>query len=437
MFLIRRAKPEDVPTLLKLARMVHFINLPPDKQIIDEKVAWSRQCFLMAAETATAGRKPATGSGPGTSNGHGGGSGAAGGAGGGAGHAGGRRRALPESSALAGGLRALTGKSPLFMFVMEQLDNNGGVVGTSQIISKMGGPGHPNVALQLSRREMFSESLQVGVTHTVAKIRLDETGPTEIGGLILQPSLRGHRLKLGRFVAQVRFHFMGLYRQFFADRVLAEMMGPITADGHNPFWEYCTRCFINLTYEQADKFCQQSKEFILTLFPREEIYLTLIAPEARAVVGTVGPETVPAKRMLEKLGFKYYHRIDPFDGGPHLEAPTDSISLVQATGRAPLAAPADAGAEGSLSEHGYVSVIDADGEFRAVETDYGLDKHGRVVLPREAFRAMSAEPGMDAGVTPSERPEPLDAHKALAAGPAPVARAPKPRPKPSRKPARK
>lgn len=428
MFLIRRAKPEDVPTLLKLARMVHFINLPPDKQIIDEKVAWSRQCFLMAAETATSGRRPATTQ----SNGHGNS---------GADRSGTSRRApgdsLPTASSLAGGLRALTGKSPLFMFVMEQLDNNGGVIGTSQIISKMGGPGHPNVALQLSRREMFSESLQVGVTHTVAKIRLDETGPTEIGGLILQPSFRGHRLKLGRFIAQVRFHFIGLYRQFFSDRVLAEMMGPITADGHNPFWEYCTRCFINLTYEQADKFCQQSKEFILTLFPREEIYLTLIAPEARAVVGTVGPETVPAKRMLEKLGFKYYHRIDPFDGGPHLEAPTDSISLVKASGRAPLASPADAAAASSLTEHGYISIIDPDGEFRAMETDYALDKQGRIILPRAAFNAMSAETGMDAGVTPSERPEPFDAHKALApAEPAPTA-AVKPKAKPARKPARK
>ena len=30
MFVIRRAKLEDMGTLLKLARTVHFINLPPD-----------------------------------------------------------------------------------------------------------------------------------------------------------------------------------------------------------------------------------------------------------------------------------------------------------------------------------------------------------------------------------------------------------------------
>lgn len=91
MFLIRRAKPDDVPTLLKLARMVHFINLPPDREIIDSKVNWSRQCFLLASEgtlsVAASSASPAS------------------------------------SGVLASGLRDLTGRSPLFMFVLEQLEN--------------------------------------------------------------------------------------------------------------------------------------------------------------------------------------------------------------------------------------------------------------------------------------------------------------------------
>ncbi len=52
MFLIRRAKIEDVPTLVKLARMVHFINLPADKDIITEKVMRSRESFIKAAALA-------------------------------------------------------------------------------------------------------------------------------------------------------------------------------------------------------------------------------------------------------------------------------------------------------------------------------------------------------------------------------------------------
>ncbi len=375
MFLIRRAKPDDVPTLLKLARMVHFINLPPDREIIESKVNWSRQCFLLASEGTLSVASSTAGA--------------------------------PSSGVLASGLRDLTGRSPLFMFVLEQLENNGGCIGTSQIISKMGGPGRPNVSLQLARKEMFSQSLQVGVTHTIATLHLDEAGPTEIGGLILQPSFRGHRQKLGRLLSAIRFHFMALHRDLFGPRVLAEMMGPITPDGYSPFWEHCARCFINLSYEEADKFCQESKEFILTLFPPEPIYLTLLAPEARNAVGQVGPETVPARRMLEKLGFKYHQRIDPFDGGPHLEAMLEEIDLVRTTRLLKLGEPAKASAkpDSGLKSRGYVSTLDDDGEFRAVETAMDLDRKGRLVLPRAVFDALAGEVGMAAGFTPLA-PEP-------------------------------
>ena len=45
MFLIRPATIEDAPTLLKLAKMVHFINLPADPEIIRDKIVRSRKSF--------------------------------------------------------------------------------------------------------------------------------------------------------------------------------------------------------------------------------------------------------------------------------------------------------------------------------------------------------------------------------------------------------
>jgi arginine N-succinyltransferase len=415
MFLIRRAKNEDIPTLLKLARMVHFINLPADPQLIGERVQWSRSCFLLAAdeEAGTAKRvavkaAPAPAPGKRKPTGHG------------------------ASSVLSGGLAGLAGKSPLFMFVMEDLDGGGGVVGTSQIIAQMGGPGEPNVSLQLTRREMFSQSLQTGVTHTVARLHLDETGPTEVGGLILQPSLRGHKAKLGRFLAMVRFHFMGLHRPLFSSRVLAELMGPISIDGENPFWDHCTRCFINMTYAEADRFCQQSKEFLLTLFPRDDIYLTLLPPQARSVVGTVGPETAPARRMLEGLGFKYHNRVDPFDGGPHLEAAMDDLAPVKATRRVRLGDPTDTDVNGPSPAWGMVSTLDDDGEFRAVQTPVDFDRSGRLLLPRGAMTVLAAAPGVEAGFTPIDAPfTPHAAPRSVSAEPSPAtARRKKPRSRP-------
>jgi arginine N-succinyltransferase len=387
LFLIRRAKIEDTGTLLKLARMVHFINLPADKDIISDKVMRSRESFLRAA--------------------------AGGAIGDGAEEAAAERRVPRKGPArgLPGGLASLTQHSDIFMFVLEDTSipavadtagadrrkGNGAVLGTSQIISRMGGPGQPNVSFELSRKEMFSSSLQVGATHIVAKLILDETGPTEIGGLILQPSYRGHKMRLGRFLSLVRFHVMGLYRPMFADRVLAEMMAPITPDGRNTLWEYLGRRFINLTYTEADRFCQYSKEFMTSLLPREEIYLTLLPPEARAVIAQVGPETVPARRMLERLGFAYRDRIDPFDGGPHLEAETDSIPIVRDTVRATLG---EAVAGAACDRHGIVSVLDGDGDFRAIEAEFGLDGSGTLRTTKAQMKLLGVKEGAAVGCTP-------------------------------------
>lgn len=382
MFVMRRARPDDVSTLLKLAKMVHFINLPADKDIIADKAGWSRECFLKAAETVHGPGRRSSRAGQDERR--------PGDRGAGPVHGGGRE--------LESGLAAEVSRSDLFMYVLEDTESRG-VLGTSQIISKMGGPGRPNVSLKLSRREMFSKSLQMGTTHTVAKLWLDESGPTEIGGLILQPSYRGHKGKLGRFLSLVRFHFVGLFPAFFSDRVIAEMMAPITPDGHNTLWEYLGRRFINLTYAEADGFCQYSKEFITSLMPREEIYLTLLPPEARAVVAQVGPETVPARRMLEKLGFAYHDLIDPFDGGPTLEAATRAIVPVQQTRRLTLGGSV---LDGPAQGIAIVSTLDADGEFRAVQTPFAIDAAGQLRLPRAELSALEASPATSVGFTPVE-----------------------------------
>lgn len=399
MFLMRRAKIEDVPTLLKLAKMVYFINLPADNDIIADKAIWSRQCFQKTARNA--GLKPhghsRKGDGDSLRSAD--------------------RGAGPLHVGQESGLAAAVSRSDLFMFVLEDTESKG-VLGTSQIIAQMGGPGRPNVALRLSKKEMFSRSLQIGATHMVARLHLDETGPTEIGGLILQPSYRGHKGKLGRFLSLVRFHFIGLYRASFSDRVIAEMMAPITPDGRNTLWEYLGRRFINLSYNEADGFCQYSKEFITALFPRDDIYLSLLPPEARAVVGQVGPETVPARRMLEKLGFAYKDLIDCFDGGPTLEARTDDIAVVRDTRRIPLAGEAKPEACSGMA---IVSVLDAEGAFRALQSPFALNGHAQLLLPPEAIGLLEANAGALVGCTILEpgRPQAESARRAGKAGTSP------------------
>jgi arginine N-succinyltransferase len=364
MFIIRRAKLDDMATLLKLAKMVHFINLPPDKDVISTKIVHSQKSFQRTAWGEPAPQwKPST---------------------------------------ATGGLAEAVSRSDLYMFVLEDTDSPG-VLGTSQLITQMGGPGDPNWCFKLEKRDRFSKSLKSGSSFIVAKLFADESGPTEIGGLILQPSFRNHPAKLGRFIALIRFHFMGLYRDRFRDEILSEMMAPITPDGNNLLWDCLGRRFIPLSYTEADRFCQHSREFIPALMPVGDLYLSLLPPEARNVVGEVGPETVPARRMLEKLGFEYRNLVDPFDGGPFLHAKTDSIEIVKATGRAEYD-PEPIG-RNEANAFGFVSVLDSDGEFRAVQDDFHVafeGKKARIRLPKPVAQALEADAGDTIGFTPLE-----------------------------------
>ena len=360
MFLIRRAKIDDAGTLLKLGKMVHFINLPPDKDIITQKIVHSRNCFIRVATGASA---------------------------------------KPTKRVDSGmGLAAASAGVDMFMFVLEDTDT-GNCLGTSQLLAQMGGIDNPNIALKLERRQFFSTSLQTGTTQIVARYHEDASCPTEIGGLILQPSLRGHKHRLGLLLSLVRFHFIALQRERFSDRILAEMMAPITPHGTNLFWEAVGRRFIPLSYDEADRFCQYSREFMTSLMPRQDIYLSLLPATARAGVGQVNRETLPARRMLEKIGFTYNNVIDPFDGGPHLEVNTDDVGLIRNTRTLTLAG---SGRASQRTRRGIVSILDSDGDFRAFQCAFALERNGKILLPRDVIKALHAEPGARVGVTPTD-----------------------------------
>ncbi len=359
MHLIRQAKITDAPTLLKLARSVHFINLPPDRPVIETKIRRSRECFKEAREGVN---------GPG----------------------------IPGNPGFRGGPQ----HSPTYMFVLEDPET-GNVIGTSSIVASMGDEENPNLCLRLRKRDFFSEELQSGHSHVTAQLTLDHDGPTEIGGLILAPGYRGHKEKLGKQLSFVRFHYIGLHRKRFKDDLLAEMMGAITDDSHSTLWEYFGRRFINLSYMEADRFSAHSREFMLSLLPREELYLSLLPPEARALVGQVRPETRPARAMLEALGFHPTDRVDPFDGGPHIEAKTNDIEMIRTSESIKLG---DSCTQKDARESGFVSFdggVDGS-EFRAVHATFRRNPGGKSVsVPKRVLETLGASPGQKVGITPT------------------------------------
>lgn len=208
-----------------------------------------------------------------------------------------------------------------YLFVAEDSELKR-VVGTSKIVAKHGTKDNPHVFYKINKREKFSSDLGIGFIHQTLDFNEDEDGPTELGGLIVDRDHRRRPEKVGKTMSLVRFMYIAAFPELFEDRLHCEMAPPLTDEGRSEFWEALGRRFTGLPYEEADRLSHTNKEFIKSLFPEGDIYMTLLESKARLVVGEVGEETKPAKALMEKLGFSYKNEIDPFDGGPHLGVST-------------------------------------------------------------------------------------------------------------------
>jgi arginine N-succinyltransferase len=205
------------------------------------------------------------------------------------------------------------------------------IVGTSMIFAQLGRRGAPYIYFDVLDEEKYSATIERHFHHTVLRIGYSYNGPTEIGGLVLMPDYRLAAERLGTMISYVRFLYLASHRASFQDEVLAELMPPLEADGTSHLWEAVGRHFTGMSYAEADKLSKKNKEFIKALFPEGIIYASVLPPDAQAVIGKVGASTRGVEKLLRRIGFRYAHRVDPFDGGPHFTARMEEISLVDHT----------------------------------------------------------------------------------------------------------
>ena len=271
MFILRSVRTEDLKDLYKLSQMMVFINLPADEEMISAKIQSSMKSFNN-----------------------------------------------PSSDLFKN----------YYIFVLEDKSTNE-ILGVSMIHAQHGTENEPHFYLSVGQESKFSNTINTGFVHGTLKLGLDYNGPTEIGGLILNPDFRGHNEKLGKQLSFVRFLYMARNPERFKPMVHSELMPPFDKNGNSPLWEAIGRKFLNMNYVEADILSRSNKEFILSLFPSENIYQTLLPMEAREAIGKVGKETEPVRRMLESIGFKYTFEVDPFDGGPHYRCPLKEIKPIK------------------------------------------------------------------------------------------------------------
>ena len=216
-----------------------------------------------------------------------------------------------------------------YIFVVEDVLKKK-IVATAKIVTQHGTPEEPHVYYKVLKEEKYSESLGFGFTHQVLHFCEDSDGPTELGGLVVSKDYREHPDKIGKLVSLVRFLYIAIQRDDFRDRLHTELAPPLNSKGKSEFWEALGRRFTELSYNKANRLSHLDKEFITSLFPKSGIYVSLLDPKARMVIGQVGSETKPALKLMEKFGFVYKNEIDPFDGGPHMGVNTDEAKPIQA-----------------------------------------------------------------------------------------------------------
>jgi arginine N-succinyltransferase len=342
MYLLRDVQRADLPSLKRLAAVLNTVNLPNDEETLEQLIDISVRSF-------------------------------------------------------AGKVKHPFERE--YLFVLENAKSEE-VVGTSLVIAQHGTKEAPHTYYEVSEREHYSVSLDRHFRHKVLSIAYNYSGPTEIGGLVVDPPHRSGPEKPGKQLSYVRFLFLAMHRALFRERVLAELMPPLMPDGRSLLWEAVGKKFTGLTYTEADRLSRQNKEFIKELFPSSDIYASLFPERTQRVVGEVGSQTRGVQRMLERIGFKYVERVDPFDGGPHFEARTQDILLVRQFRTARVSAEP---LEDEAAEEMLVGV-DRDGarnRFRAVRTQARLDDQV-ILLPPAARELLGVTTGARVGAIPFE-----------------------------------
>ncbi|MFC3712369.1 arginine N-succinyltransferase [Sphingoaurantiacus capsulatus] len=268
---VRPAREDDLDALLDLAKMTGggFTNLPPNRDALAKRLAWSSDSYAKAVET-------------------------------------------PDNE--------------LYMLFLEEAET-GRIGGTACLFSRVGVE-WPFYSYKLGMVTQSSRELKRTFAMQTLYLVNDYDGASEVGGLFLHPELRV--AGLGRLLARSRYLFMAQHRERFGERVLAELRGFITAEGGSPFWDGLGAKFFGMPFQEADHFNSlHGNQFIADLMPKHPIYVSMLPDSAREVIGHPHPSGIPAKKLLEAEGFAFDGYVDIFDGGPTMCSRVENVRTVR------------------------------------------------------------------------------------------------------------
>ncbi len=175
----------------------------------------------------------------------------------------------------------------------------------------------------------------------------------------------------------------------FGERVLAELRGVVDDAGHTPFWDCLGAHFFRMSFTEADFLSAVSdNQFILDLMPKYPVYVDLLPPQAREVIGRVHAAGVGALKLLEWEGFRFERVVDIFDGGPLVACERSKIRTISESRVATL----EAGDVAGEAPRGLVA-SDTLPEFRVTQAHIALTGDGRAVVRGEILDRLKLRSG--------------------------------------------
>src|ERR1700761_4254287 len=145
MILLREIQERDIEALERFSQIPGFINLPNDKEMLADMIQRALRSFQNKLKDKNEGK---------------------------------------------------------YIFVAEDIpegERAGTVFGTSMIATQHGTVDSPHFYFDVSNEQKFSETINTGFIHGTLKLKYDTNGPSEIGGLVVDPSYRNNsESRIGR-----------------------------------------------------------------------------------------------------------------------------------------------------------------------------------------------------------------------------------------------
>ena len=203
-----------------------------------------------------------------------------------------------------------------FVFVMKDPKRN--IIGTVQIIAKMGTQDHPRYSMEIIKGK-----------DTVLRLKVNKAGSSYLGAIVLAKSYRSHAQQLGKQLFFISFLFIAMHLDYFEDTLCADIEPWLDEKRSNPFINDFIRQRLNYPIENIDDTISIDRERVFASFPREPFLLSDLPVEAQKHLGRPGFYSQRGLVLLKRQNFHIINEVDPLDGGACVMAKTRDIPIVK------------------------------------------------------------------------------------------------------------